>query len=59
MLEMAAVAHGVLGFNEANKSALTCSEQQLIQRFRQMSDQEQHQVLRLLEVLSVHPVKAG
>ncbi|QHF01214.1 hypothetical protein N015_01850 [Pseudomonas asturiensis] len=58
MLEMAAVAHDIHGPDEADLGALTCSEQRLIKRFRHMSDQEQHQVLRLLEVLHGHPVKA-
>lgn len=41
----------------AAQGVLTGAEQRLIQRFRQMPVQEQHQVLRLLEVLSEHPTK--
>ncbi len=59
MLEVAVVAHGIFGMGESQQHALTQTEQRLIERFRQMTEQEKQRVLRLIEVLTLNPeVKA-
>lgn len=55
MSEMAIVACIDVGVAEAQQSALSSNELRLIQHFRQMTDREKHQVLRLIEVLTPRP----
>jgi hypothetical protein len=55
MSEMAVVTREILGSGRSSEYAITPNEQRLIQRFRQLTDQEKHQVLRLMEVLTVLP----
>ncbi|GAB7531587.1 hypothetical protein PS3A_40010 [Pseudomonas sp. 3A(2025)] len=55
MLEVAVVARGFFGLGESQERALTQTEQRLIERFRQMTDQEKQRVQRLIEILTEHP----
>ena len=39
----------------SQRSELSQTEHRLVERFRQITDQEKRQVLRLIEALTLHP----
>ncbi|EGH05031.1 hypothetical protein RYA05_25040 [Pseudomonas syringae pv. actinidiae] len=55
MLEMAVVSRQVRDRKENSQPSLCQSEKRLIQRFREITHQEKQQVLRLVDVLALHP----
>jgi hypothetical protein len=55
MLDTAVAVQKRVDQIEFHGPSLSESERRLIGRFRQMSDQERHQVRRLFEQLATHP----
>lgn len=59
MLDMAKTGYDSLNADDHLWRALSQNENRLIQRYRQMSDQERRQVRRLIELLATNPEESG
>ncbi|WP_181015747.1 hypothetical protein [Pseudomonas syringae] len=55
MLDTAAMRSEICTLIGSQRVSLSDAENQLVEYFRQISDQERGQVLRLMEALTLHP----
>ncbi|WP_163011380.1 hypothetical protein [Pseudomonas viridiflava] len=55
MLETVVMDGEIRALKGSQRSELSQTEHRLVERFRQITDQEKRQVLRLIEALTLHP----